>query len=414
MNADFQKEAFAQVTKIQLVFLTIVFVGFAADVSLDKSSLDLAREQLASIKDATLKWNENWLTEAAGKKVQWVEHAPPQGFKFTFEPNSQLGIVELPPRALQIRPLPNALDVLSHGYGTPTASVMEPAIAAPKSLSEFWNVWDALREKISIYTEFEPIDIPPVAHGISGKTFSKVSSILPGDPSLQAAYRHTGSLRQIHPSDQEFFKKFAPTHRVIAKWPDGPGRIYIFLKSRSKLNLDGQEALIAQHGSKWHLGAANDVFKDLHSISANFADLPLEKIGLILESEAKRYGERLSLLGVSLPTGQLAVWSLLLVTIVYLYFLIILRGLARHSQKESEILVYPWIGVLPGRVPLFAALASLCLFPAAFGVAKCFAIYRLANSTMSLRIGLTAAAVVLVSSTIVVAITILELRRMQK
>ena len=418
-DSDFQKEAFGQLNKIQLVFFTIIFVGFAADVSLDKSSLDLAREQLASIKDVTLKWNEDWLTIAASKKVQLAPDAgASQKFKFTLGPNNEQVLIELPPGEFQIRPLPPALDVLVQGHSERRFARRKPAISKPGSLSEFFSVWDALLEKIFIYTEFDPIDAATFMANRDrerfGKTLSKVSRVAPEDKPMQPMYHLVGNAFQIHPDDLEDLKKKEPTHIVIADWDLEGKRWFVefFAKGRSKLTLDGQEALIAEYGRDWHLGPASYAFKDLHAISSNFADLPFDKIASILDSEAKRYGERLSLLGVSLPTGQLAVWSLLLTTIVYVYFLINLLGLARTAQ-DSGVIEYPWIGILPGKIPLCASLMTLCLFPVAFVVVKCLAIYQLANFSLATKLSLTAVALVLVTSTIVVGKTILMLRRKQ-
>lgn len=417
-DSDFQKEAFAQLTKIQLVFLTIIFVGFAADVSLDKSSLDRARDQLADIKDVALKWKENWLTEAAVKKVGALQGATtPKKFKFAVQPNNEVIIVELPAGEFQVRPLPSRLAALIQEGKAPHRFDQKPSIQSPSSLSDFWSVWDSLQDKISIYTEFTPVDVAPhvyvPANKSFNKTFSKVSLAGIGNESVPAANRLTGHVFQIHPDDLKLLSKFEPTHRVHAKWPlDGEiWSLNFYAKGRSQLAFDGQEALAVEHRRDWHYGRAKDVFDDLYSISANFADLPFEKVKSILDSEAKRYGERLSLLGVSLPTGQLAVWSLLLTTVVYAYFLVNLVGAAQHFQKNGELISYPWIGILPGTSSLIASLVSLCLLPAVFAVVKCLAIYQLAGLSISSKVSLTATAIVLISSTVVVAKCIFALRR---
>lgn len=428
MNADFQKEAFAQLSKIQLVFLTIIFVGFAADVSLDKSSLDIAREQLASIKDVTVKWKENetWLWDKAAEKFRSLQPPASRGFKFTFGPNSELVFIELPPDEFQIRPLPGALDVLIQDPSD-TLSSSKPVISTPQSLSEFWTAWDGLGEKIWIYTEFDAVDrIPWVSRQgrtLEETTLSKASKIAPTDASLQPVQRLTGKVFPLLSEDREVFKEFEATHSVMAvlQMDGSPVSVFIIVKGREQIYLNGQDALISQHHRlkdtrhhEWRFGAANYTFGDLYSISANFADLPFEKIRLILDSEAERYGERLSLLGVSLPTGQLAVWGLLLVTIVYLYFLIILRGVVHQCPKDTKVVAYPWLGILPGKMPLVASLTGLCFLPATFGVVKCVAIYGLTNLTMPMKIWLTVAAVILVLSTAVVAQTIVGLHRKQK
>jgi hypothetical protein len=421
-DSDFQKEGFAHLNKIQLVFLTIVFVGFAADVTLDKSSLDTARDQLAGIKDIAVKWNPNWLMEAAAKKVHSLPSVEPERFTMTVLSTRQLALIELPRGEFKIQPLPEKLNaaIISDYRNSGEQRV---SIGTPTTLSGFWTLWDVLMEKIPIYTEFKPIDELPIAHIIrfgewerSDRQFSTVLRVERGDTPVQPVYRLNGHLSEINPSwDLGDLKKWQPTHTMKVELVVDRDVVSVtsYMKARSTVALDGQQSLVAEHGFNWHFGSAKDVFKDLYAISANFADLPLDKISLILDSEASRYGERLFILGVNLPAGQLAVWSLLLTTIVYVYFLVMLLGVARYFEKNPQAVAYPWIALLPGRISLFASLVSLCLFPAVFGVVKCFAIWRLANLSMTVKMLLTATVVILISSAATVAKTVLMLRRTQ-
>jgi hypothetical protein len=414
-SPEFQKEAFAQLTKIQLVFLTIAFVGFAADVSVAKSSIDRARDQLASIMDVVRMWDDQALNERAAKMVAEAQTAPAI-FSFGVGPGEAKVIISLPPSDYALRPLPEPLEQYINGDAS-QANDLSPRISAPKSLAEFFTIWDSVGQ-MPVYTDFEPVDVLPTAkpvgstHGGELRT-SKVERLTKDPAEDTQSQRVTAKVSRIHRKDRETFKKFDPSHliRATIKFDNKDWRITIYARGYSHISFVGQEVLVGKLPWPWHFLPSASAFKDLQVASISFAELPFEKSAAILTSEAERFGERVPILGVDLPKGQLAIWTLLLGSLVHLYFTVHLQALSAIPRNGPLTPAYPWIGILPGTAPWVVTLLLTAAIPIVFAVTKYISVLKLGSVTLLAKVGLAVAAMVLVVSALMAACFDLQLRR---
>src|SRR5262249_2093762 len=92
----------------------------------------------------------------------------------------------------------------------------------------------------------------------------------------------------------------------------------------------------------WRKGNFKYSFSDLQQVTANYQDLPFDKINAILSSEAKRSAEKLEVIGVKFPVSSLKDWGAWIVLAACGLFLIHLAALSAELRSGKEVKMGTW------------------------------------------------------------------------
>jgi hypothetical protein len=124
-----------------------------------------------------------------------------------------------------------------------------------------------------------------------------------------------------------------------------------------------QAAIDDQFGKVWRKGPFKSSFGDLQQFTANYQDLPLEKIDAILAGEAKRSAEKFDVVGVKIPLSSLKDWgSWILLGICGLLFIHLSAfAVELHAGKTAKM--GSWIGLYPSPLSRATVLASFVALP---------------------------------------------------
>ena len=109
----------------------------------------------------------------------------------------------------------------------------------------------------------------------------------------------------------------------------------------------------------------SQAFPELHIVTKNYADIPLDKIRRILESEKRRQGKQFEALGVKVPSSLAAAWGSPIVLLIHAYFLLHLLAFGTVNSSTPRNIEVPWIGIYKQPLAALLVLASVCILPTA-------------------------------------------------
>ncbi len=115
--------------------------------------------------------------------------------------------------------------------------------------------------------------------------------------------------------------------------------------------INGQEALLDQHGVSWDLPRSPipfvRLFPQLSSVTKAYSELPWAQIRDILDAEVRRSGRQVSVFGASFPVEFAGRIGVPIILAVQLYLLAHLKALSRTLDNVETVPGVPWIGLYP-------------------------------------------------------------------
>src|SRR5262249_6706604 len=139
------------------------------------------------------------------------------------------------------------------------------------------------------------------------------------------------------------------THFSIGEMLEGPGRVFLPLYY-TEVPIDLQDLLrkmFAEYLGLVPLGLFEQSFPDLNDFAKQLDGLRSSDLRLVLDGEIARSGDKVEVLGLSIPSPAIRSWGIFVLLSVQLYFLIHIRVFHRMACETGKLPSTAWIGLYP-------------------------------------------------------------------
>jgi hypothetical protein len=348
-----------------------------------------AHDQLRSIIEHVLNWNENFLQEQAAREVSTREFTPDLTDKVFQLMNEDGALLQL--KLVSGKPLWSLKD--SHAFPgqrvrhLPDYYERELLIEKPTTIRAFASIWNRLREPVLVFLADEATNEAMMMTGAKGHYFlsfrewKSLEIVEPDSPDKGFLnYDGDAELWPLNDNNKERVRERLGgrnlTHAIAFGDNIGfvPGfeddslfeeRIfYVFIPVEiEKIALDGQGSLVESLGSDWFKGTFSYSFPELNEITKNSQDVELEDLEVLLRNVLAQGSDKFKAFGFEIPSDMIAMIGLPLLAAVQLYFLLHFRAFSKHREFAEEFEPFPWVGLYPQLLPQSVFLLTATMLP---------------------------------------------------
>lgn len=372
------------VESVRTSHLLLVGVCFALLVALtfaEQNDASRAREDLHAIRSVVNDWRDHpyWLDDQLEKRFSGQELA-------------QQGVTAKSKLTLKASGPNWTLDGLSDEQSKFISGRDNVRFTAPKTLGEFRRVWDSSVNKLSILKITNFSSSVQVEYSVSSIHYSghrsqeteqlsgQVGGVPPAGPTKVVTFGvqrvqgighkkgeggatnhfpgrgYLGGGIEIEPKREDLIRGDEDGYLGV-HWP----------VDYTRETIDLQEIMVFTLGLKKPQGEFKNSFPDLHRITENYQDLPLEKIDVILASEAQRTAEKVDILGVKLSIPAIRDWGVWIALVLTIHFTLHLSALVRELKAGKVVKRASWMGVYGSHFTRGFVLASVSVLPVVTG-----------------------------------------------
>jgi hypothetical protein len=398
---DEQRDHLRHLRSVHFWTVAISFALIVGSFVTGEALIERAYRDFRHILDLTKLWQENWLELEVEQMLQ-QNPCPASPFPMDVEiVGKSIGpaIVRL---ELTDRPKCGMVlygEVTGLWRDSPPRIALDPARnwSAPRTLADFKNMWDWMeRSGLTLYCPsylgsrahlFHELLKPGQAHitdlgdvrismpesksvtnaectfyGGIHTTQSHIKYRLFGDEDIPLPWRFNIYLARANARKDE-----CPEANTWVA--GGPDRFSLLVEIECEhRTISSLQSCINKHYSMdFHLGWFKDSFPELEAVTSNYQDVTFPNILAILEGERTRAGEKLQLLGASIPSGWIAVFGIPLLLITQCYFFSHVRA---WNQCWKGV-CFPWVVLYEHSISRWLSSLSLLLPPATVLVLAC-------------------------------------------
>jgi hypothetical protein len=124
----------------------------------------------------------------------------------------------------------------------------------------------------------------------------------------------------------------------------------------------GQDSL-TRFFADWRVGTFKNSFRDLDQAGHEFANLDLDEVQKILDTDAAKGAEVFEVLGIKIPVEQVTAWGSAIIIGIQIYLLIFLKQLSGKLRSDDPGWDVPWVGMDMSRFAKSVFLVTLVILP---------------------------------------------------
>src|SRR5882724_1690093 len=353
-------------THVRTVHLTLILVCVVTMVSLggvSPTELDRAQKQMRHITQIKAEWSQ-WLNRWGLEQVQSLER---KGIRQGS--GAPTGIHVCDPGignwSFQLKGSPMQFLLSVRGTGelvfanavkkvTGDLQFYSPTQSWPATLEDFKTFWDS-----AIAIRVRTIEnVSPTVHFISA---DGVDSTYAWAPPCASSSR---GLDLQFQGDRIYSKRVLQQfteHLFCGDIPNEPATVAVPVAIREDRASGSLRSWLVQ---EYHLQAAavgfDKDFAELNKVTAPYMLLPLDRAALVLDAEVQRSGERVQLIGLTLPLRTLSLTAAGIIMLVQLYLFLHLQQFQSPASDTERI---AWVALYDNVFARLVTLATGVLLP---------------------------------------------------